>query len=665
MKNVGKDVPPNGQISFDYVLKYGQDIALDLTVDQSDITAIEGSDATITGQDWDDDTPDFKVSIEEKATSNVVTSQVFTNIGLGQKQPFQLTIPADKLNLGTNEFIARVSDKWGEKKEVPVTVEVTDQKACIEFEHNPLEIKVGDAFDASDFASVGVKAYDDNDQDVTNTLVILDNTVDTTKAGEYHVTYFLPGGTIQSELTVKVTTAPRFEFSQNPVHLKVGDTFDPDPKNWGIKGYDENNNDITDQIIVDPSSQVDTTQEGTYKQRYSLPYSGHPDVSDELTVIVEAKTNSIVLKNGSFEQPIISGSNQGAQFPDGTSGLEWHMTASDKQIELQNITNFGPAPDGNQWAELNATTDGALYQDIPTTPGAIIHWSVWHRGCDGTDVAKVKFGPPNGTMEDQKKMTTGTTWTEYKGVYKIPPGQTVTRFEFESVSTSTGDITRGNLLDNVFFTDEQIGDKPVIQAQDQTVLQGDTFDPMAGVTATDAEDTAGGMDVPVTVHENTVDTSKPGDYSVTYWATDSDMNTTEKTIKVTVIPKEISMDVPDTMAFKEIPLNGRVQKVAREETDWQIAIQNTKKANWTLKAEATTVMDSYQQAFPDALIFVAEDGTETSMSSQVQITQGDGSDPAPTVQWEADKGILFRVNPTTMKADTYSGQIQWTLEEAP
>ncbi|WP_066026412.1 bacterial Ig-like domain-containing protein [Enterococcus mundtii] len=129
LKNVGKEVPPNGTISFDYVLKYEQDIAPDLTVDQSDITINKDADATITGQAWDDDTDEFKVAIVNKATNEIISSQDFTGVTLGDKQPFQLTVPADKLVLGKNEFIARVSDKWGEKKEVPVTVNVIEGQA--------------------------------------------------------------------------------------------------------------------------------------------------------------------------------------------------------------------------------------------------------------------------------------------------------------------------------------------------------------------------------------------------------------------------------------------------------------------------------------------------------------------------------------------------------
>ncbi|MGG5357906.1 MULTISPECIES: immunoglobulin-like domain-containing protein [unclassified Enterococcus] len=74
--------------------------------------------------------------------------------------------------------------------------------------------------------------------------------------------------------------------------------------------------------------------------------------------------------------------------------------------------------------------------------------------------------------------------------------------------------------------------KPVINAADKTIKVGDTFDPKAGVTATDTED--GDLTSKIQVVSNTVDTSQVGKYPVTYSVTDSDGNTVEKTIIVTV-----------------------------------------------------------------------------------------------------------------------------------
>ncbi|EOV3185281.1 hypothetical protein ACOMX4_002544 [Enterococcus faecalis] len=124
MKSVGKEIAPNGSISFEQQLKYGLDKAPDMTLEETEYTVPEGKDVTVSGEAWDEDTEEFKVVLIDSETNIVVASQDFVGVTLGQKQPFQLIIPADKLKLGNNAFIARVSDKWGEKKEVPVTVTV-------------------------------------------------------------------------------------------------------------------------------------------------------------------------------------------------------------------------------------------------------------------------------------------------------------------------------------------------------------------------------------------------------------------------------------------------------------------------------------------------------------------------------------------------------------
>ncbi|MBC2244454.1 DUF5011 domain-containing protein [Listeria booriae] len=371
----------------------------------------------------------------------------------------------------------------------------------------------------------------------------------------------------------------------------------------------------------------------------------------------------IKLVNGSFEEPQISRSN--AMF-DASEVPGWKTTATDNTIELQrNYNDFWKmdAADGEQWAELNANMNSALYQDIETTPGTKIRWKVSHRGRDGVDTAEVRFGAPNQSLQLMATMASdGTAWKEYQGSYTIPEGQTVTRFEFQAISTADGDLTRGNYLDNIVFSSpsnlvvtdsydkastpkgkqakynvniannggmqagdinleiplpatlkyvpssvtingtttsdvtyndathtlsvhvNQIADgttttvgigvegltetnaahmstsleyhdlgftdatytanstganiavtsntAPVIAADDTSVKKGGSFDPMAGVTASDAED--GNLTSSISVTANDVDTSVEGTYHVTYSVTDSDGNTTTKTITVTV-----------------------------------------------------------------------------------------------------------------------------------
>lgn len=76
---------------------------------------------------------------------------------------------------------------------------------------------------------------------------------------------------------------------------------------------------------------------------------------------------------------------------------------------------------------------------------------------------------------------------------------------------------------------------PVFHAGDLTITVGDAFDPMQGVTATDAED--GDLTGKIVITKNTVDTSKAGKYTVVYEVTDSHGTRVVRTIYVTVQQK--------------------------------------------------------------------------------------------------------------------------------
>ena len=84
-------------------------------------------------------------------------------------------------------------------------------------------------------------------------------------------------------------------------------------------------------------------------------------------------------------------------------------------------------------------------------------------------------------------------------------------------------------------TDNVVGNaSPVINASNKTIYQGDAFNYLAGVTATDKED--GNLTNKIT-YTGTVDSSKIGTYTVTYSVTDSKGAKTSKNITVSVISR--------------------------------------------------------------------------------------------------------------------------------
>ncbi|MBC1896378.1 hypothetical protein HCA68_01725 [Listeria booriae] len=173
------------------------------------------------------------------------------------------------------------------------------------------------------------------------------------------------------------------------------------------------------------------------------------------TVSSQANSKVIALENGNFENPKFNTNHIGL---DQKAVPGWNTTASDGRIELQRNGFPGTtAFSGTQWAELNANSNAALYQDIATTPGVKVRWQVAHKGRIGTDKAVVEFGAPNGKMVQQSEMKDGKwSWGVYKGEYIIPEGQTTTRFQFRAVSTANGNISVGNYLDDIQFGTQSI-----------------------------------------------------------------------------------------------------------------------------------------------------------------------------------------------------------------
>ena len=119
-----------------------------------------------------------------------------------------------------------------------------------------------------------------------------------------------------------------------------------------------------------------------------------------------------------------------------------------------------PAYEGSNFAELNANIAGTLYQDVVSTPGATMTWTLQHRGRDGTDVMKVLIGDALiadvssdlGWNAISSDISDGPgAWGAESDTYVVPPGQTCTRFAFRAVSSGVGIASYGNLIDGIGF----------------------------------------------------------------------------------------------------------------------------------------------------------------------------------------------------------------------
>nr|WP_246521292.1 isopeptide-forming domain-containing fimbrial protein [Ornithinibacillus massiliensis] len=128
----------------------------------------------------------------------------------------------------------------------------------------------------------------------------------------------------------------------------------------------------------------------------------------------------------------------------------------------------------SRFAELNADTHSMLYQELPTVPGQTIYWRLDHRSYTGVDTMSVNIGPvtddPFNTTPEIERISTGTIWETYTGSYTVPAGQTVTRFGFKAISSSSGSVAFGNYIDNVF-----LGTEPCVIAEKTVSPEGEVF----------------------------------------------------------------------------------------------------------------------------------------------------------------------------------------------
>ena len=179
-------------------------------------------------------------------------------------------------------------------------------------------------------------------------------------------------------------------------------------------------------------------------------------VNDSVIKVAPAATSSYQVTSLFKNQNLIVNSdfeanNTGGNvliFLDASAVPGWSTSDSQNEIEIWSSTSGTTAYTGNQFIELNANDDAALFQDITTVPGSKLLWSFAHRGRNGVDQMSFSVGPPGGPLSAIGNFSDGgAVWGLHSGVYEIPSGQTTTRFYFTAV---TGGAS-GNFLDAIQF----------------------------------------------------------------------------------------------------------------------------------------------------------------------------------------------------------------------
>ena len=131
-----------------------------------------------------------------------------------------------------------------------------------------------------------VTANDSEDGDLTSKIEITENTVNTSIAGEYKVTYKVTDSANQTvtktiKVNVKLNNPP--VITANDITLTINDEFDPKKD---VTANDPEDGDLTNSIEVITNT-VDTTTKGTYKVVYKVTDYKNKSTTKEISVVVK------------------------------------------------------------------------------------------------------------------------------------------------------------------------------------------------------------------------------------------------------------------------------------------------------------------------------------------------------------------------------------------
>ncbi|MBC2240964.1 immunoglobulin-like domain-containing protein [Listeria booriae] len=432
-----------------------------------------------------------------------------------------ITVTANDVNVnqeGTYHVTYSVTDSDDNTTTKTITVTVTSNDAPV-ITAADKTVKKGGSFDPM----AGVTASDTEDGDVTDNVSVTANDVDISAVGTYHVTYSVTdsdGNTTTKTITVTVTSNDAPVITASDKTLKKGGSFDPMA---GVSASDTEDGNVTDKVTV-TANDVDTSAVGTYHVTYSVTDSDGNTTTKTITVTVTSNDAPVIvasdqtIKKGKAFDVMAGVSASDLEDGDVTGGIT--VTANDvdtNTVGTYHVTYSVTDSDGNTTTKTITVT--ITSNDAPTFTTSDVYLKVGD-----------KFNPYAGitASDTEDGDLTDRIDIESSDVDMTQPGTYAVEYSVTDSDNNTTKITR-----HVYV---RTNDKPVIHASDQTFKAGASFDPLAGMSASDTED--GDITANVTVTANDVDANQAGTYHVTYSVTDSDDNTTTKTVTITVLTNE-------------------------------------------------------------------------------------------------------------------------------
>ncbi|KIR08505.1 hypothetical protein RA16_07980 [Levilactobacillus brevis] len=262
-----------------------------------------------------------------------------------------------------------------------------------------------------------------------------------------------------------------------------------------------------------------------------------------------------------------------------------------------------------------------------------------------------------------------------------------------TVAATTGNFTGTQAIASVDIPSFKIAPSTLNLQLDQSAVtaSGDSDVKLTGkITSTATLDSNDKLTLHPSINGNDLATSKlsttdkPGIFTVSVpvnqlssgenafevYATDSTGNSSN-TGAATITLGSLSFGtVSDSAAFKDTTLDGS-QQTAGTNGDWNLNVQDTRAvgSQWTLSAKISQPFKVNDQALKGSLMYKTANGTEAITADNTPIvthtkTASDSSTTNVAGSWNTDSGLLLDVG-SSNTAGTYSGQLTWTLQDAP
>ncbi|EMF0110802.1 DUF5011 domain-containing protein, partial [Enterococcus hirae] len=371
---------------------------------------------------------------------------------------------------------------------------------------------------------LGVTAEDPEDGDLTDQVKADATGVNMSKPGDYELILSVTdkdGNTTEQTVTVhvvdQVTDGPVIKGAED-IRIDERSKFDPLE---GVTAQDGQGNDITDKLTYTGS--VDTSTPGEYTIKYYV-YDNDGKVATAKRVVtvqsdaskpVVMSPDKLTVKQNSKFDPTLYAQAYDNEDGDITDQIKILGQIYTDKLGSQFITYEVTDSDGNKASKIMEVEVVATLGNAPVISGA-----------DDLEInVGDKFDPISGVTAYDNEDGDLTSEIKYGGVVNTGKAgeYTITYTVWDS------DFNTETVERTITVKDPTV--EPAIEANDFEVDYGfDLTDEAAiekaGAKATDKY----GKEEAVTVKETNVDTSKPGEYSITFVSASGK----EKTVKVTV-----------------------------------------------------------------------------------------------------------------------------------